>query len=115
MTYQTRDVLAAMQVDAGIDLKELRADGGAIANAFLAQFQSDILGVPVLRPEVAETTALGAAYLAGLATGFWGSREEIAQQWAVDRRFEPAMTDERRASLYEGWQRAVEATMGFRT
>jgi glycerol kinase len=115
MAYQTRDVLAAMQVDAGIDLKELRADGGAIANEFLAQFQSDILGVPVLRPEVAETTALGAAYLAGLATGFWGSREEIARQWAVDRRFEPAMADDRRASLYEGWQRAVEATMGFRT
>ncbi|HET6434081.1 glycerol kinase GlpK [Dyella sp.] len=114
MAYQTRDVLAAMQVDAGIDLKELRADGGAIANDFLAQFQSDILGVPVLRPEVAETTALGAAYLAGLATGFWGSREEIAQQWAVDRRFEPAMTDERRGALYDGWKQAVEATMGFR-
>ncbi|MBU6248022.1 MAG: glycerol kinase GlpK [Xanthomonadaceae bacterium] len=115
MAYQTRDVLAAMQMDAGIDLKELRADGGAIANDFLAQFQSDILGVPVLRPEVAETTALGAAYLAGLATGFWGSREEIARQWAVDRRFEPAMPDDRRTALYEGWQRAVEATMGFRT
>ncbi|HEU4670490.1 MAG TPA: FGGY-family carbohydrate kinase, partial [Dyella sp.] len=114
MAYQTRDVLAAMQMDAGIDLKELRADGGAIANDFLAQFQSDILGVPVLRPEVAETTALGAAYLAGLATGFWGSREEIASQWAIDRRFEPEMAEERRTALYEGWQRAVEATMGFR-
>ncbi|MCC5044818.1 MULTISPECIES: glycerol kinase GlpK [Xanthomonas] len=114
MAYQTRDVLTAMQSDSGIELKELRADGGAIANDFMAQFQSDILNVPVLRPEVAETTALGAAYLAGLATGFWSSREEIAKQWAVDRRFEPNMPEERRAQLYAGWQQAVEATMGFR-
>jgi glycerol kinase len=114
MAYQTRDVLSAMQADAGIELKELRADGGAIANNFLAQFQSDMLGVPVLRPEVAETTALGAAYLAGLATGFWSSREEIASQWAIDRRFEPAMPEERREALYAGWKQAVEATMGYR-
>ncbi|RYE72438.1 MAG: glycerol kinase, partial [Oxalobacteraceae bacterium] len=70
--------------------------------------------VPVLRPEVAETTALGAAYLAGLATGFWSSREEIAKQWAVDRRFAPTMADDKREQLYAGWQQAVEATMGFR-
>lgn len=114
MAYQTRDVLAAMQADAGIELKELRADGGAIANNFLAQFQSDLLGVPVLRPQVAETTALGAAYLAGLATGFWRSREEIAEQWAIDRRFEPRMPAQQREALYAGWQQAVEATMGFR-
>ncbi|MDI3262071.1 MAG: glycerol kinase GlpK [Fulvimonas sp.] len=114
MAYQTRDVLSAMQADAGIELKELRADGGAIANDFLAQFQSDILGVPVLRPKVGETTALGAAYLAGLATGFWRDREEIARQWAVDRRFEPQMPAEQREALYRGWQRAVEATMAFR-
>jgi len=114
MAYQTRDVLAAMQADAGIELKELRADGGAIANNFLAQFQSDLLGVPVLRPQVAETTALGAAYLAGLATGFWRSREEIAEQWAIDRRFEPQMPAQQREALYAGWQQAVEATMGFR-
>ncbi|MEP7187149.1 MAG: glycerol kinase GlpK [Rhodanobacter sp.] len=114
MAYQTRDVLAAMQADSGIELKELRADGGAIANDFMAQFQSDILGVPVLRPEVPETTALGAAYLAGLATGFWSSREEISKQWAVDRRFEPAMPEDRREALYEGWQQAVNATMGFK-
>ncbi|MBD7923547.1 glycerol kinase GlpK [Xanthomonas bonasiae] len=114
MAYQTRDVLAAMQVDSGIELKELRADGGAISNDFMAQFQSDILDVPVLRPEVAETTALGAAYLAGLATGFWKDRAEIAQQWAVDRRFEPRMPADRREELYAGWQQAVEATMGFR-
>lgn len=114
MAYQTRDVLAAMQADAGIDLKELRADGGAIANDFMAQFQSDLLGVPVLRPQVAETTALGAAYLAGLATGFWSSRAEIAEQWAVDRRFVPQMAVDRREALYAGWLQAVEATMGFR-
>ncbi|WP_421575399.1 glycerol kinase GlpK [Stenotrophomonas maltophilia] len=114
MAYQTRDVLAAMQADAGIELKELRADGGAIANDFMAQFQSDILGVPVLRPQVAETTALGAAYLAGLATGFWSSRAEIAEQWAVDRRFTPQMPADQREALYAGWQQAVDATMGFR-
>jgi glycerol kinase len=113
MAYQTRDVLAAMQADAGLELKELRADGGAIANDFLAQFQSDILGVPVLRPQVAETTALGAAYLAGLATGFWASRDDIARHWAVGRRFEPAMPEPQRAALYAGWQRAVQATLGF--
>lgn len=114
MAYQTRDVLAAMQADAGIELTELRADGGAMANDFMAQFQSDLLGVPVLRPQVAETTALGAAYLAGLAVGFWESREEIARQWAVDRRFIPTMKANRREALYAGWQQAVEATMGFR-
>jgi len=114
MAYQTRDVLSAMQADSGIELKELRADGGAIANDFIAQFQSDMLGVPVLRPEVAETTALGAAYLAGLATGFWSSREEIATQWAVQRRFDPSMTESRRETLYAGWKQAVQATMGFK-
>ena len=113
MAYQTRDVLTAMQADAGIELKELRADGGAIANDFLAQFQSDLLGVPVVRPQVAETTALGAACLAGLGVGFWRSREEIAQQWREDRRFEPAMPAERRETLYAGWQRAVAATLAF--
>ncbi|WP_312317469.1 glycerol kinase GlpK [Stenotrophomonas sp.] len=113
MAYQTRDVLAAMQADAGIELTELRADGGAMANDFMAQFQSDLLGVPVLRPQVAETTALGAAYLAGLAVGFWESRDEIARQWAVDRRFTPQMEASRREALYAGWQQAVEATMGF--
>ncbi len=114
MAYQTRDVLSAMQADSGIELKELRADGGAIANDFMAQFQSDILGVPVLRPEVPETTALGAAYLAGLATGFWSSREELSRQWTVDRRFEPAMPEDRREALYKGWQQAVQATMAFK-
>jgi len=113
MAYQTRDVLAAMEADAGIALKELRADGGAIANDFLAGFQSDMLGVPVLRPRITETTALGAAYLAGLATGVWESREQIARLWQVERRFEPTMEVARRERLYRGWQAAVQATMGF--
>lgn len=114
MAYQSRDVLAAMEADAGILLKELRADGGAIANDFMAQFQSDMLGVPVLRPKIAETTALGAAYLAGLAVGFWESREQIAALWQVDRRFEPAMDESVRERLYRGWRDAVSATIGFR-
>ncbi len=114
MAYQSRDVLAAMEADSGIPLKELRADGGAIANNFIAQFQSDMLGVPVLRPCVAETTALGAAYLAGLAVGFWGSRAQIAALWQMDRRFEPAMDERTREKLYEGWKHAVGATIGFR-
>jgi glycerol kinase len=114
MAYQSRDVLTAMEADAGIALKELRADGGAITNDFMAQFQSDMLGVPVLRPRVQETTALGAAYLAGLAVGFWQSCEEIAELWQIDRRFDPSMQEAERDHLYRGWQDAVNATMGFR-
>jgi len=114
MAYQSRDVLTAMEADAGIALTELRADGGAIANDFMAQFQSDMLGVPVLRPRVQETTALGAAYLAGLAVGFWRDCEEIASLWQVDRRFAPVMPVKDRDRLYRGWQDAVNATMGFR-
>ncbi|MDR3447049.1 MULTISPECIES: glycerol kinase GlpK [unclassified Dyella] len=114
MAYQSRDVLMAMEADAGLALKELRADGGAIANDFMAQFQSDMLGVPVLRPRVQETTALGAAYLAGLAVGFWESCEEIAALWQVDRRFAPIMRETERDRLYRGWRNAVEATIGFR-
>lgn len=114
MAYQSRDVLTAMEADAGIALTELRADGGAIANDFMAQFQSDMLGVPVLRPRVQETTALGAAYLAGLAVGFWRDCEEIAGLWQMDRRFAPAMPTQERDRLYRGWQDAVNATMGFR-
>ena len=113
MAYQTRDVLEAMQSDSGIELKELRADGGAIANDFMAQFQADILDVTLLRPKVQETTAQGAAYLAGLAVGFWKSRDEIAQRWAVDREFKPSMAQEKREKLYGGWKRAVRATMEF--
>ena len=114
MAYQTRDVLEAMQIDSGIELKELRADGGAIANDFMAQFQADILGVPLLRPKVQETTAQGAAYLAGLAVGFWKDQTDITKRWAVDREFKPSMTKETRDDLYEGWKQAVNATMGFK-
>jgi glycerol kinase len=113
LAYQTRDVLSAMEADSGISLKSLRVDGGAVANNFLLQFQSDILGVRVERPEVAETTALGAAYLAGLAVGFWTSRAEIARHWMIGRSFEPAMTPQTSAALYKGWQRAVKATLSL--
>ena len=114
MAYQTRDVLAAMQTDANIELQTLRVDGGAIANDFLAQFQADVLGVPVQRPQQLETTALGAAYLAGLAVGFWQSRDEIAQHWALGRGFAPELSESERERLYADWQRAVGATLEFR-
>ena len=108
IAYQTRDVVEAMQADSGLALQTLRVDGGAVANDFLMQFQADILGVEVQRPVITETTALGAAYLAGLAVGFWTSREEIAQQWQLERAFTPQMSASERDELYAGWQRAVE-------
>ena len=114
LAYQTKDVLKAMEVDSGIELKKLRVDGGAVKNNFLMKFQSDMLHVVVERPVVNETTALGAAYLAGLAVGFWKDREEIAKQWRIDKSFEPTMNDQQRNALYEGWEKAVEATMGFK-
>ena len=111
IAYQTLDVLRAMEADSGIVLKELRVDGGATANDLLMQFQSDILQVPVVRPTVTETTALGAAYLAGLGVGYWGSVHELQQQWAVDRRFEPAMDMNRVEDLLKGWRRAIKAAI----
>ena len=113
MCYQTRDVLEAMNADSGVDLKTLRVDGGAVVNNLLMQFQADILGVPVQRPKVAETTALGAAYLAGLAVGFWSSQEEVAKQWAIDRTFEPAFSADQREALYADWKKAVERSRGW--
>jgi glycerol kinase len=113
MCYQTRDVVAAMERDSGIPLKEVRVDGGAVANSFLMQFQSDILGVPVEVPEVTETTAAGAAYLAGLATGFWRDRREIAARWKLARRYEPRMSEDERARLQRRWLRAVERAKGW--
>src|SRR5258706_314239 len=107
IAYQVMDVLKAMEKDAGIRLKELRVDGGACANNLLMQFQADLLGVPVVRPRVAETTALGAAYLAGLAIGFWKDQTEIARQWQVDRRFLPAMKPAVRSRLCAGWTKAL--------
>lgn len=112
--YQTKDVLLAMNDDSGIDLKRLRVDGGAVGNKFLMQFQSDILGVPVEVPTVQETTALGAAYLAGLAVGFWKDKAEIAKQWAIQDTYDPKMADQDRQALYGGWQTAVKAAQAFK-
>jgi glycerol kinase len=112
IAYQTRDVIDAMQEDSGGVLKHLQADGGAAANAFLMQFQADILGIPVRTPEIMETTALGAAYLAGLAVGFWRNQAELREHAQVGREFRPAMSEARRRLLYEGWQRAVRQTLG---
>ena len=108
MCYQTRDVVEAMERDSGIKLKEIRADGGAVLNNFLMQFQADILNVPVEVPLITETTSLGAAYLAGLAVGFWKSREELDAKWKAARRYEPQMSETERASLHGRWLRAVE-------
>ncbi len=113
MCYQTRDVAEAMERDSKIKLKEIRADGGAVGNNFLMQFQSDILGVSVEVPEITETTALGAAYLAGLATGFWESREEIDSKWRMGRRYTPQMSEELRGRLHRRWLRAVEKAGGW--
>lgn len=114
LAYQTKDVLAAMETDSKIQVKTLRADGGAVRNNFLMQFQGDILNVPVERPVINETTALGAAYLAGLAVGFWKDQKEIAEQWSLDRSYEPKMEEETRVTLYNGWKKAVKATMAFK-
>jgi glycerol kinase len=114
LAYQTKDVLCAMEADSGIELKTLRVDGGAVKNNFLMQFQGDILGVPVERPEVNETTALGAAYLAGLAVGYWKDQEEIATQWNMDKKFTPVMEASKSESLYSGWKKAIEATKAFK-
>lgn len=107
IAYQTKDVIEAMIEDSGINLTALKVDGGATANNFLMQFQSDILDVNIERPEVTETTALGAAYLAGLAVGFWKSKGEISQYWSINRKFKPEMDEEKRNALYEGWKKAV--------
>ncbi len=107
MAYQTRDVVECMQKDSGIKARELRVDGGATRNDFLLQFQADLLGIPVVRPVITETTALGAAYLAGLAVGFWKNEKEIASQWQEEKRFEPRMKKSERERLYEGWKEAV--------
>lgn len=115
MAYQVKDVLEAMEKDSGIHLKALRVDGGAAKNNLLMQFQSDILKVPVERPIVNETTALGAAYLAGLATGFWKDQQEIAQQWLIDKKFTPSLADKDVDHLYDGWKIAINATVAFKT
>ena len=113
LAYQTKDVLGAMEKASGISLRSLKVDGGATANNLLMQFQSDLLGVPVDRPQVTETTALGAAYLAGLATGVWQDRQDLVKYWQLDRRFLPDMAEAERTRLYRGWQKAVERTLDW--
>ncbi|MGE7183411.1 glycerol kinase GlpK [Peribacillus sp. NPDC006672] len=114
LAYQTKDVLCAMEVDSGINLKALRVDGGVVKNNFLMEFQSGLLNVPVERPVISETTALGAAYLAGLAVGYWESQEEISKLGAVDKKFEPEMEEQERKDLYNGWKKAVQAARVFK-
>jgi glycerol kinase len=111
IAYQTMDVLSAMEADSGIQIAQLRVDGGATVNNFLMQFQSDMLHCAVVRPDVSETTALGAAYLAGLAVGYWKDIEEIKGQWKVNRTFSPAMPEEQRKALQHGWKQAVKGTI----
>ncbi len=113
IAFQSAELLGAMQADAAQPLIELRVDGGATANDLLMQFQADLLGVPVVRPRVTETTALGAAYLAGLATGFWGSEAELSASWQVERRFEPAMSRDQAGARMQRWARAVERARGW--
>jgi len=111
IAYQSRDVLEVIQKDSGINLKKLKVDGGAVRDNFLMQFQSDILGVPVVRPQIAETTALGAAYLSGLAVGYWKDKEEIAQKWKADREFSSNMDEKTKETLYKGWKKAVSRSL----
>lgn len=113
LAYQTKDVLSAMEADSGISLQALKVDGGAVANNLLMQFQSDLLGVPVDRPEVIETTALGAAYLAGLAVGVWKTKEDLVQNWQLNARFTPQMERDQKDNLYKGWQKAVKRAMDW--
>jgi len=107
VAFQTREVIDAMTRDSSVEIRELRTDGGMVVNELLMQFQSDILGVPVVRPKVIETTALGAAYAAGLAVGYWASTQDITDNWGVDKRWQPAMADDQRALLYAKWNKAV--------
>jgi len=111
--YQTREVLQAMEKDSGVPLTALKVDGGMVYNELLMQFQADILDVPVVRPTVAETTALGAAYAAGLAVGFWGNLEDLRANWQISKTWQPQMDEAKRAALYAGWQKAVERTLDW--
>jgi glycerol kinase len=113
MAYQTRDVLEVMQAESNLSLSALKVDGGAAANPQLLQFQADLLDVPVRRPVVGETTALGAAYLAGLAVGYWDGLDDVRRNWALDREFTPRMAASERDRLYHGWRRAVERSLNW--
>ena len=113
LAYQTYDILEAMQADAGVKLAALKVDGGACKNDFLMQFQADIIDAPVLRPQCVETTAMGAAYLAGLAVKYWNSKDDVIANWAIDKKFEPAMDADTRAELLKGWKKAVKLSYGW--
>ena len=113
LAYQVSDLISAMEKDAGVRLSSLRVDGGASANNFLMQFQADILHGDVLRPSCIETTALGAAYLAGLATGFWKNSDEIRRNWKLERTFTPTIWEEQRQKMLAGWHKAVACTRGW--
>ena len=113
IAYQSNDVLQAIVADTGIPLNELKADGGASANGFLMQFQADILGIPVRRPMIRETTALGAAYLAGLATGVWKDLDDIKNQWTLDKVYQPQMDQSERGRLLDGWEKALSRSKGW--
>lgn len=111
--YQTKDVLDAMEKDSGIEISSLRVDGGMTVNEMLMQFQSDMLDVPVIRPKMIETTALGAAYAAGIAVGYWDSFDDLVKNWGVDKTWESDMEEEKRANYYHGWQKAIERSKGW--
>ena len=113
LAYQTYDILEAMQADAGVKLAALKVDGGACKNDFLMQFQADIIDAPVLRPQCVETTAMGAAYLAGLAVKYWNSKDDVIANWAIDKKFEPAMDADTRDALLKGWKKAVKLSYGW--
>ena len=113
LAYQTNDVLKAMEDDSGISLAALKVDGGACKNDFLMQFQSDIINAPVRRPKCVETTAMGAAYLAGIAVGYWANKEEVLKNWAIDKQFKPEMCLDKRTALVKGWKRAVKCSFAW--
>ena len=113
LAYQVNDVLVAMKADSGIDLAALKVDGGASANDFLMQTQANIINAPVNRPQCVETTAMGAAYLAGLAVGYWESKEDVIKNWAIDQTFEPKIDDEQRNKMIKGWNKAVKYAYGW--
>lgn len=113
LCYQTNDVLQAMKADSGIELAALKVDGGASANNYLMQTQADIINAPVNRPQCVETTAMGAAYLAGLAVGYWANKEEVIKNWAIDRTFTPEISEEKRNGMVTGWNKAVKCSYGW--
>ena len=113
LAYQVNDVLVAMKADSGIDLAALKVDGGASANDFLMQTQANIINAPVNRPQCVETTAMGAAYLAGLAVGYWESKEDVIKNWAIDKTFEPKIDEEQRSKMIKGWNKAVKYAYGW--